>query len=354
MSLTRDDLRAAVSVGTITEAQAASILSLSDARRGARENLSGLDEPFELFKGFNEIFIVVGLTILYAGWAGLTGLSVLFVENPGAQMMLYAGFSMAAVAGLAAYFTLKRRMIAPSIALSIMFAISAMQFGSSLGDVLSNQTPTVWAIASGFTGAWLFLYWAIFRVPFTLLLVAISVFGTTFTLTLVSGASLMDARQMFLLSGTGPFSILKILLGFIGLTIALWFDMSDPHRVTRRAQNGFWLHIIAAPAIVNTVALTLFESDTTVSLLLLTAFLALMAIFAIVIDRRSFLVAAIGYVVALAITVIEGNAFLVILMLGAGLVFLGARWEAMRRTIMSALPEFPGKSSLPPYAKENS
>ena len=110
----------------------------------------------------------------------------------------------------------------------------------------------------------------------------------------------------------------------------------------------------AAPAIVNTVALTLFESDTAVSLLLLTTFLALMAVFAIVIDRRSFLVAAIGYVVALAITVIEGNAFLVILMLGAGLVFLGARWEAMRRTIMSALPEFPGKSSLPPYAKETS
>ena len=354
MSLTRDDLRAAVSVGTITEAQAASILSLSDARRGARENLSGLDEPFELFKGFNEIFIVVGLTILYAGWAGLTGLSVLFIENPGAQMMLYAGFSMAAVAGLAAYFTLKRRMIAPSIALSIMFAISAMQFGSSLGDVFSDQTPARWAIACGFTGIWLFLYWAMFRVPFTLLLVAISVFSTTFALTLVGGASLTDARQMFLLSGTGPFSVLTILLGFIGLTIALWFDMSDPHRVTRRAQNGFWLHIIAAPAIVNTVALTLFESDTAVSLLLLTTFLALMAVFAIVIDRRSFLVAAIGYVVALAITVIEGNAFLVILMLGAGLVFLGARWEAMRRTIMSALPEFPGKSSLPPYAKETS
>ena len=76
MSLTSDDLRAAVQNGTITEAQAAGIIALSDARRGARENLSGLDEPFELFKGFNEIFIVVGLSILYAGWSGLTAVSI--------------------------------------------------------------------------------------------------------------------------------------------------------------------------------------------------------------------------------------------------------------------------------------
>ena len=352
MSLSRDDLRAAVSVGTITEAQAASILSLSEARRGARENISGLDEPFELFKGFNEIFIVVGLTILFAGWMGLSGLSILMAEQVSIQTMFYAAITMAAAAGLATYFTRKRRMIAPSIALSIMFAIGATQLGASLGRAVSFETPTVWSITGAVTALSLFAYWIVFRVPFTLLLVALSVFGTTFALTLVSGASLMDARQMFLLSGTGPFSIITILLGLIGLAIALWFDMGDPHRVTRRAQNGFWLHIIAAPAIVNTVALTLFEADTPMALLILIAFLTLMAPFAIIIDRRSFLVAGIGYVVALAFTVIEGNAFLIILLLGAGLVFLGAKWEAMRRALMTTLPEFPGKTRLPPYAKD--
>jgi hypothetical protein len=25
------------------------------------------------------------------------------------------------------------------------------------------------------------------------------------------------------------------------------FDMSDPHRVTRRAAQGFWLHVVARP-----------------------------------------------------------------------------------------------------------
>ena len=70
----RDDLKAAVGSGLISEKQAAGLISLSDSRRGARENLHPGDEPFELFKGFNEIFIVIGLLILASGWWGLAGL----------------------------------------------------------------------------------------------------------------------------------------------------------------------------------------------------------------------------------------------------------------------------------------
>jgi len=55
--------------------------------------------------------------------------------------------------------------------------------------------------------------------------------------------------------------------------------------------------------------------------------------------------------VALSISVVEGEgAFLVILFLGAGLVLLGAQWEKLRGAIMSALPAFPGKKRLPPWA----
>ncbi len=352
MTLSKDDIRASVASGTITEAQAASILAQSDARRGVRENLEGLDEPFELFKGFNEIFIVVGLGILFSGWFGVTGLASLMGGQNSSSGTLFAVTAMGIIALLARYFTLKRRMVAPSIALSLMFATSAMQFGFGVGNILSTQTPIVWATASCAVALWMLLFWGIFRVPFALLLVALSVFATTFCLTLVGGASLSDARQMFVLSGTGPFSLLTIALGLIGLGIALHFDMSDPHRVTRRAQNGFWMHIVAAPAIVNTIAITLFQSDSPGALLVLALFLVGMSLFAVIIDRRSFLVAGIGYIVALAFTLVEGNVFFVIILLGAGLVFLGAKWESIRCTLMSALPNFPGKTRLPPYAKD--
>lgn len=349
MSLTRDDLRAAVRIGAITEAQAAHILALADARTGARENLDGLDEPFELFRGFNEVFIVVGLSILYIGWSGVTGLGLL--GEPGALWMAFAAAGMAGVAALARYFTLIRRMIAPSIALTVMFALSALQFSAGLAPLLSANTPLVWAISAAGTGLLLTGYWLLFRVPFAMLGIALSVFATGFALTLYGGAAFTDLQDAFLLSAEGPFAWLTVALGLVGAAVALGFDMSDPHRVTRRSQNGFWLHVVAAPAIVNTVALTLFDNGSALALGALVAFLAVMALFAVVIDRRSFLVAGVGYVVALAITVVEDQAFLAILLLGAGLVLLGATWERLRAALMTALPAFPGKDRLPPYAK---
>jgi hypothetical protein len=100
---------------------------------------------------------------------------------------------------------------------------------------------------------------------------------------------------------------------------------------------------------VNTVALTLFDMGGVGPKIILLIFLAFMALFAIAIDRRSFLVAGGGYIVALAAVVLEGGAALVILLLGLGLVVLGAKWESLRARIMDGLPAFPGKDKLPPW-----
>jgi hypothetical protein len=60
-------------------------------------------------------------------------------------------------------------------------------------------------------------------------------------------------------------------------------------------------------------------------------------------------VSGVGYIVALAFTVMEGAAFLSIFMLGLVLIVLGAQWENIRRAIMNTLPSFPGKTRLPPW-----
>lgn len=347
--ISRDDLRAAVASGTLTEAQAASLVVLAEERAGVRAHLSGLDEPFELFKGFNEIFIVVGLVILYMGFAGVTGMTMLGTTSGYILGMVYAVLGMGAVILLARYFTLRRRMVAPSIALSVMFGLLAGQFGMAFSAMLDLSTPQTLTCAAAIAGVALSGYYALFRVPFTVALIAVAVYATVFGLTTLGGSFPETPRDIFLLSADGPFAIVTMALGLIGLIVAMSFDMSDPHRVTRRAASGFWLHVIAAPAIVNTIALTLFDAGTIPAQIMLAAFVALMAVVAVVIDRRSFLVSGVGYVVALAVTVAEGQAFFVILTLGAGLVLLGAQWEALRRAIMRALPTFPGKTRLPPY-----
>ena len=347
--LTRDDIRAAVAAGTISEAQAAALVVLAEQRAGVRAHMTGLDEPFELFKGFNEIFIVVGLTILFAGWMGVTGLGILGTESGYVLGMLFAAVGMVLIGLLARYFTLARRMVAPSIALSVMFGLSAIQFGTAFSAMLDARFQGMVVITGFVAMAMMGLYYLLFRVPFTVAQIALAVFATAFGLATLNGAVPDSPQDVFLLSADGSFAYLTILLGLVGLVVALRFDMSDPHRVTRRAASGFWLHVIAAPAIVNTVALTLFQAGGVVAQLALVAFIAAMALFAVVIDRRSFLVAGVGYVVALAFTVIEGEAFFAILLLGAVLVLLGAQWEALRGAIMRALPAFPGKDRLPPF-----
>ncbi len=349
--VTRDDLRAAIGAGVLTEAQAASLISLAEEREGVRARRSGLDEPFELFKGFNEIFIVVGLSILFAGWMGVSGLSFLTATNGYVLGLVFSAVAMGGVILLARYFTLTRRMVAPSIALSIMFGLSAFQFGISLANALDMQFQATMTAAVAIAGVGLSIYYALFRVPFAIALIALSVAATAFGVATLGGRLPDDPMDVFLLTGNGPFAVITIVLGVIGLIVAMTFDMSDPHRVTRRAASGFWLHVIAAPAIVNTVALTLFQQGDAGAKLTLLIFIAAMALFAIIIDRRSFLVSGVGYVVALSISVVEGEgAFLVILLLGAGLVLLGAQWERLRGAIMRALPAFPGKSKLPPWS----
>lgn len=349
-ALTRDDLRAAIAAGVIDEAQATSLITLSDQRRGVREHLSGLDEPFELFKGFNEIFIVVGLSILYVGWSAVSGLQMLGqMGTAGRSGLLYAALAMGALVWAARYFTLKRRMIAPSIALTVMFALSALQAGATAGWELGLNWQERAAFAFGAGTLSMLVWYAVFRIPFAIALVAIGSFASVGALFILGGAEMPQPRDLFLLSAEGPFALLTIVMGLIGFAVAMWFDMGDPHRVSLRAKAGFWLHVVSAPAIVNTVALTLFESGTAGSRPMLLGFLACLALIAAIIDRRSFLVAGVGYVVALAFVVLEGNAGMAILILGAALVLLGAQWEVLRRALMRALPAFPGKTRLPPY-----
>lgn len=355
--LTKDDLRAAVSAGTITEAQAASVLSQSEARRGVRESIDGLNEPFELFKGFNEVFIVVGLGILFGGY---TGVAALFEAE-----LLGPVIAMVTVWFLSRYFIRTRRMVAPAIALALMFSSSAGALGLVVAQMFAPD-PTIVTeidafldysvaylpISSSIAALAMFGFWYIFRVPFALFLISISVFLAVFGFTSLGGASFDSFEQIFLLTSQGPFSLITIALGFVALFIALRFDMSDPHRVTLNASNAFWLHVVAAPAIVNTVALTLFALGSNVALLGVFLFVLLMAIFAIAIDRRSFLISGVGYIVALAFTVIEGQAFTIIMLLGAVLVLLGAKWESWRGQIMRTLPDFPGKDRLPPWDQQ--
>jgi len=346
----RDDLKAAVGAGIVTEAQAASLAGLADSRRGARSDLAIGDEPFELFKGFNEIYIVVGLLILSFGWASFVGIAYASqISNPQQFALLYGGAGTAALWLLSEYFVRRRRMVAPAIALSILFAINAAlamtaYFAQPFMVAQADYSSLPWPFAVGtFT---LVIYWFRFRVPFAMAMIAVGCFIVAILMAATSQGTPQSPSDLFLLSAGGPFAWITLLLGLAVFAVAMMFDMSDPHRVTRRAANGFWLHVVAAPALVNTIALTLLDRDANWALF---GVMMVFAVVAIIIDRRSFLIAAIGYILALASTVFDGDsAAMTVLLLGVILLLLGAFWEKIRARLLRLLPRFVPLHRLPP------
>ena len=346
----RDDLRAAVGAGIVTEGQAASLTSLADSRRGARTDLAVGDEPFELFKGFNEVFIVVGLLILAMGWAGVVGVAYAAeITNPQQAAMLYGSIGALIIWAMSEYFIRRRRMVGPAIALSILFtgnaaialtAYFAQPFMVAQQDYASLPLPFILGTAA------IGVFWYRFRVPFAMAMIAVGFFIVAILMAATSQGTPQDPSDLFLLSAGGPFAWITLVLGLLVFAVAMAFDMSDPHRVTRRSANGFWLHVVAAPALVNTLALTLLDRNAHWALL---GVMLIFALVAIVIDRRSFLIAAIGYIVALASTVFDGETTaLTVLVLGIILLLLGAFWEKFRARLLRLMPRFVPLHRLPP------
>ena len=349
----QEDLRAAVGSGLINERQAAGLINLSHSRKGARENLSPGDEPFELFKGFNEVFIVIGLLILAFGWWSVVTL-ILIDEAPNLQRyaLLVAGAGAIVIWLLSEYFVRVRRMIGPAMALLIMFAsnsafgfiaVMSEPFMLAQNDYSSVPFPLFLATLT------ILVYWWRFRVPFAMAMIAVGFFIVAIVYAASREGRVADFSEFFLLSAGGPFAWITLILGLLVFAVAMAFDMSDPHRVTSRSANGFWLHVVAAPALVNTMALSLLDQEGAGANLILLAVLAMFAVVAIVIDRRSFLIAAIGYIVALAAAVFDGDgAAVTVLALGVVLLLLGAFWEKIRARILRLMPGFIPLHRLPP------
>ncbi|EPX77636.1 hypothetical protein [Litoreibacter arenae] len=349
--ISRDDLRAAVASGVLDEAQATKLMILSDQRQGYRANMIGDDEPFELFKGFAEIFVTVGLVLLISGFIGLSA----FFGN----LALIPAMSVVISVLLAFYFTKKRRMSLPSIALCIAFAGSvALTVFALLVGPYQGASPYDALLIGAIGAAAMLGYYRVFRLPFAMF--ALGVFGIITVIAVVEvlfptntsyTASVTDyfdlRRQPYLALGTLVFGV----MAFCG---ALWFDLQDPHRVSRKSASAFWLHILAAPALVNTLVMSNYQAGGSVGTGLAIFVLALFTLLAVIIDRRSFLTAGLVYMGLLLGTAINETGselapVLTMLLLGLFVTSLGAFWTQARAWLLGLLPDFPGKHRLPPY-----
>lgn len=348
--MTPEDLRAAVAAGIISEAQAASLSALANDRAGKRASLPSEDEPFEFFRGFSEIFISVGLVIL------LSGVTALLAAFGGFALLTLVPLACAAIAWWwAGYFTLKRRMTLPSMVLATAFGIGIVIFAFTALAQTGIDERMIAILGFSASALALIAWYRRFRLPFAAFLTGAAVLAVVYSVT-ASAANVVGLfgtggyQALFDLGESPAFATATLLFGIGAFLVGMWFDTRDPHRLGRHSATAFWCHLLAAPALVNTVAVTLLNGGGSGFLAIA---LILIALLALVIDRRSFLTAAIAYI-AIVITWVMGDNggtawIFTLLLLGAFITAIGTWWVQLRAVVMRLLPDFPGKSRLPPY-----
>jgi len=332
--LTRADLDEAVRSGIITEGQAAALQELPARRHAARHSHALSDERFVFMKNFNEFFITLGIVLLSIG---------LFVADS-TFFGLGAAFPVIFIAlmwALAEFLTRKHKLTLPSIVLALLivpgiawYLHAAMSTGSDeTGWRGIPQDLIIPALAASLAAL---LFYLRFRLPFTLLLLA----GSLVVAFIAAYARYFD-------SSSEPVSYgLVLFTGLATLAAAQWYDMSDRERLTRRADCGFWLTLIAAPLIVHPIAgLISSGAEMTAQTSLITiAVVILFTLAALIIDRRALLVSSLAYLGGAMVYTFtslggEQNAlWITLLLIGASVILLGVGWQRARRAVMSFIP----------------
>lgn len=354
------DLKAAVAAGVLTEAQAASLSALAHDRAGKRAALPAEDEPFEFFRGFSEVFVSVGLVIL------LAGIALLLAWFGGPVILIVLPAICAAICWWwAIYFTIERRMNLPSMVLAGAFGAGAHLSVLTILGQTSLPLRVTFVLAALVAMGAMALWYRRFRLPFTMFILGLfglqAIYGLTASIDAIESVTGGFGGLLFDLRSSPRFALATLIFGAIAFVGGMWFDTRDPHRLGRHAATAFWLHMLAAPALVNTIAMTLFDVGGTAGMLTTAAALGLIACLALAIDRRSFLTAGIVYIGLVISWAVRGGDSaaagvghwaVILLILGFLITALGTWWVPLRRRLMLALPDFPGKSSLPPYVSD--
>jgi hypothetical protein len=152
---------------------------------------------------------------------------------------------------------------------------------------------------------------------------------------------------------------LLLICGLLTFCAAMAFDLSDPLRRTLRADNAFWLHLAAAPMIVHAVIYLVVgtnrEQFTGLDAAVVVLLVAILALVAIVIDRRALFVSALSYFgFAVAALLRQANIADVggiastLVVTGGCVIALGVGWHAIRRLLLRVVPKSGLLLLLPP------
>jgi len=345
------DLEAAVRAGIIPAADADKLRNFSAQRRGSP---AAGEERFGFAGGLADIMTAIGTLLLL-------GAAILFLGGVPFAPAILAPIAWA----LAEHFTRKRRLTLTSIVLFAVFVLAvalalvavAMTIPGPghLQTIVPGKPPVLvlspvqsLVVAAGCAGACA-AWWFRFHLPIA---VAAGVMASVNLLTHV----------MMLIVPAAPAGLVSVHLLLVGLLIflaAMWWDMSDIRRETRRSDVAFWLHAMAGFQIAGAsfrlifgvagnpagwerlFSFTALPPQAGGAILALLAFVAF-CMLALAIDRRSLLMSSLIFVIP-ATARLTGmpdmvGLLLAVMLAGALLLALSSFWTRLRTLILDRLP----------------
>jgi hypothetical protein len=368
----KTDIRAAVEAGAISDEASKRFEAFLKARNDPDRMLD--PENLRFLSNFNDVFLTIGIVVLMTGMGflsaisvtNLLGLNAITEPNSIAEGRALADAIRVAivlspiplVAGawlLAEYFCGKRRLLLPSMALSVVVVLGTAVIFAGLASFFIDPVDTAnrfdrefnpfelmfnisyvgCAAAALAAGA---IFWR-FRLPFSLFLLA----GAIAMLFYTAVAQLAGVGQV----GSG---LAALAIGIATLVAAVAFDMKDPTRSTRNSDHAFWLHLAAAPQIILGMRGLLLGSgfapastaEATMMLVVLIAF----ALLSLALNRRALIVSGlVTFASTLFVLVNEfggggvNTVMLVALIIGGAIVLLGGGWRTARRGLLKVFPQ---------------
>lgn len=325
-----EELNSAVSAGVVSQDTAAAFRAhVAQLRQTPHVD----EESFRLITGFNDIFVVIALSLLLTALSWIGG-----SWDPSAGALAVAAASW----GLAEYFTRRRRMALPSIMLLLTFVLAAGFLGLLVAGLLEvgineGSRPEHWYWGGISAAIAAYFHWRRFRVPIT---VAAGTGALAVTAVVLFFVYFPQAKEWV--------ALIFLLAGLSVFTLAMYWDRNDRQRSTYRSDVAFWLHLLAAPLIVHSTFSflgVLSRGDATLAqAVIVVSVYFLLALVSLAVDRRALMVSALVYVLYtfsafLQLYGLVGMGFAITaLIVGSLLLLLSAFWHSARARVMAILP----------------
>lgn len=350
------------------------------ANGGGGVALPSVDDQMRLVGGGNDVFVTVGVILLFAG--ALFALQAIAPQN---AVSIAAALALGSW-GVAEIVTRQKRMRLSSTLLSLMFmaAVLALLWEGLQAQIglpaelnvfsllaLRASAGEVAAILGGGMIAAAVVYFTRFKVPVLAGVIAISATGLAFLGALVfyydqmvSGTVAVPAADQ-LADILADALAIPLLCGLAIFFVAVFFDLRDRERQTVWSDCAFWLHVVSAPLLVHPLFILATGQEVLSgriepglwASILLGLMMAGFVLVALAIDRRSLLAPTLAYFGSVGIYFLINDAAnttgippfaLILIAIGAIVILFGAGWQRIRRLIIRPLLPTSALNRLPP------